>query len=954
MKFHSKLFAILAISFLATSCVDNAYDLNNVNLKVSLGTDGIILPLGTLKELTVDSLVRRSEIDELVTEEGTYAYKISDSVNNKINAIKINNIRDVIPYITPRSFAYGNIQFPELVQLPSFASDAPIHLPSFNFGNEPLERVEIIKNINSNYASGTTPPAGTPISLEADETKAFNVTLGNIPSEVAAIEQLYFSGATQGTPMHLNFSLGALQSVLKEGLLSFTIALPNNYTLSLGSNYGGTATVAGNTLTVSNFRTGAAETDFVFYLARRAVTEPISAARTLTLNDQLRCTLHYVSTTNGATIPTGYKPTLTLKMSPQIGDASLRTNDIAPTPMRSSSNMDFTINGLNRIARIYYIALNSSPSNALTLRATPTHIPLKGAVTVKITLPKIFDFKTGVAGLSNNVLTTTLDQLTSPSGVVLPLEGIHPDDAEVRQEQLTINAPITTEITPSFPSDSYKLSSLKTMNVDKIGIKMDNTQLGVDLARCNFAADVPHNLSIDQPIDKTFYVADKVTNIAYAKVVDAATNGEAVLSVRLAIKSSFLSHILFEHISIQLPQFLDVEHPNLDPATNTIYLREPIEEYNGSPIEVTRIVIKGVRNVPIKEKMAQLKGNIKISASFSIPDNSPTQRIYDKDGITFCPSVAAPVLKISHIAGGVDLDLKEYLQPMTIQLEDVRKSLGDQNIEVNLVAPQVRLHVCNTIDIGMMGNIILQPYDFENQKLSPITIRDIYIQPAEQNKMRLTKLYITDQTKAPGDYTLCHVPNLSNLMKVIPSKIEVTFDLKEDDRREQSIEITGEDYPIDIKYEVKLPLKFKDEATLSYSNVADVKDTFDDIDDYDLTAEDILIKLDARTTIPLDMAVTLDFLDNKGMILDDVRAVVSAPIKGYNAATDGAYKQSLLNVRVDIKEGEIQRLKQVDKIRYTINGESVGHGSGLSPEQYVTAEIKLLLKRGVTIDLDTL
>ncbi|MEG2612967.1 MAG: hypothetical protein RR971_05700, partial [Alistipes sp.] len=74
----------------------------------------------------------------------------------------------------------------------------------------------------------------------------------------------------------------------------------------------------------------------------------------------------------------------------------------------------------------------------------------------------------------------------------------------------------------------------------------------------------------------------------------------------------------------------------------------------------------------------------------------------------------------------------------------------------------------------------------------------------------------------------------------------------------------------------------------------------------------------------------------------------------YNAATDGAYKQSLLDVRVDIKEGEIQRLKQVDKIRYTINGESVGHGSGLSPKQYVTAEIKLLLKRGVTIDLDTL
>ncbi|MEG0498971.1 MAG: hypothetical protein RR522_03755, partial [Alistipes sp.] len=235
-----------------------------------------------------------------------------------------------------------------------------------------------------------------------------------------------------------------------------------------------------------------------------------------------------------------------------------------------------------------------------------------------------------------------------------------------------------------------------------------------------------------------------------------------------------------------------------------------------------------------------------------------------------------------------------------------------------------------------------------------VVVKDVYVEPSLDDLPRITKLFISDLTQAPAGYTLCRVADLSKLVKIIPSKIDVTFDLKVDDSRPQTFLITGEDYPFDVDYEIKLPLKFKDDAAISYTDVADVSDTFDDIEDYDVTAEDILVTIDAKSTIPLDLAVTVDFLDDKGVVVDDVKAVVDGPIKGYDPKVDEEYKQTLLQVRVDIKDGDIQRLKRVASIRYAINGKAVGTGSGLSPEQYVTAEFKLLLKRGISIDLDTL
>ncbi|MEG0498972.1 MAG: hypothetical protein RR522_03760, partial [Alistipes sp.] len=89
----------------------------------------------------------------------------------------------------------------------------------------------------------------------------------------------------------------------------------------------------------------------------------------------------------------------------------------------------------------------------------------------------------------------------------------------------------------------------------------------------------------------------------------------------------------------------------------------------------------------------------------------------DQVEITLRPNVAVSPLKVRHVTGSVDIDLQKYLKPTTIDLGDISESLGDQNIEINLIAPQIRFKVSNPVGIGMMGDIVMQPYDFSGNKL---------------------------------------------------------------------------------------------------------------------------------------------------------------------------------------------------------------------------------------------
>lgn len=947
--------AVAVVAF--TACVDNAYDLGNISLKMTLGPNGVTFPLGTFDK-TVDNLVADNGIKDLVSDDGYYAYKRDSSIKETIDAIVIDPIRDVIPAIDPYAFRLTEAALPETFDAEGFNNNISVSLPTFNLGDQSFEGVSISKPIDIDDLVGRPINPGTEVPLpELNETDNFDFSLANIAEEVASINRIYFSGATRGTPIRVKFSLGALAAAVNQGKMSLSLRFPTNYVLDLGSSYGGAAQVNGSTLTVTDYPVPAGGADMIFYLAERVVTEPISAGRTLDIVDVITYTFDYTGVSNGTTIASGNAPIFSLDIAPEINDATIITNDITSDPVTTATDLTFEMEDLKGISRVDYIAFTPASSNALLLRAIHQPIPLRNDIPVVITFPEVFDFASGIDGMSGNVLTTTLDEISIGSGKVLPLRGIRLEgnDAVVTDGVLSIQKEVISVVSPYFPSDTYKISELQTAENIDIDINVNDVTFFIDAGNCQMVAGFSEPIDIVQAINETFEVPDEVSGITFAQVLDANNGNEAQLTINLAVENSPVDRFYFDDIEIVLPAFLQAEHPNLDAATNTVHINRM--EYKGRPITIAHIAIKGIKDVPIRKtssgKLAGLEGEVHLKATVNVPDG--TQIDGADQHITLRPNVVVSPLRVSHVTGSVDIDLQQYLKPTTIDLSDIRESLGDQNIEVNLVAPQIRLEASNPIGVGMTGDIILQAYDFENKKLDPVVVKNIYLEPADDNGPRITKLYVSDAMKAPEGYTLCRVEDLAKIVKIIPSKIEITFDMQVDDSREQSFVVTGEDYAFNVNYEIKLPLRFKDDATIDYTDVIDLDEgTFDDIDKYEITAEDVLIVLDAKTTLPMDLSVSVELLDVNGIVLDDVTAEVSGPIKGYNAATDGDYKQTSLAVRVTITDGEIRRLKPIAKVRYTFHGQAVGTGAELRPSQYITAKLKLVLKKGVTIDLDDL
>lgn len=949
---------LVAATLAFASCVDDAYDLSDISLKMTLGADGVTLPLGKIEQRTVDSLIADKNIGNLVAEDGVYAYRLDSTIFETIDAIEVDPIRNVFPEIDPYLFSFSESALPETFSVKGVDNRTSFALPSLGFGNKALDGVDIATPLSADKYIGTTVPAGQPIELPSlDEQDYLAFTVDEIPDDIGAVRRLWFRGPGFGTLIRMHFTLGALAEAVDGGRVSFELTLPSTYGLQLVDTYGGTASVSGGTLRVEDYPLTDGSVSFVFYLIDRTVDEAISADRTLDIRDEIRYKFSYSGTSNGNRVPAGDEPLFSLEIIPVVADAEVVTNRIVSEPTTTDFDVPIEVEGLDAVTRVDYVAFTDDASNVLVLNASHSDIPLRSDVRVCIYFPETYVFAPGVEGLDGHVMTTTLERLASAGGVSLPLEGIRfeGDEAVVRDGVLRAERTIEAVVMPDFPSGTYRLSEIGTADEVQVDFSMRDTELKIDPERCEMTVGFTEPIDIVQEIDETFDVPAEVAAISFAAVCDGDTGETATVAVSLEIEDLTVDELYFDDIDIMLPPFLEVDHPDYDAETHTVHVDRV--KYEGRRTTIARIPVAGVKDVPVSGnadgKTAALAGEVRIKAAVNVPDGTDMDGVASET-ITLLPEVSLPTLEITHVTGTVDLDLKKYLEPTAIDLSDIRESLGEQNIEINLVAPQIALAVSNPVGIVMVGDIVMQPYDFSDRKLDPIVVRDVRVEAAEGDDPRITRLYITDAEAAPEGYTLCRVEDLSNLVKIIPSKIDVEFDLHVDDAEEQSFAVTGEDYPFDVDYSIRIPLEFRDGASVDYTDTEDVDDTFEDIGDYDITAEDILIELNARSTLPLTLRLSAEFLDADGGRLDDIEAAVDGEVEGYDPASELEYRESQIHIRMNIEKGEIQRLRKVAKIRYRFTGEAVGAGAALKPDQYLSADMKLILKKGITFDLDEL
>ena len=65
-----------------TSCVNEEYDVSNINSEITLAGNGLTLPLGSTKQLTIKNVLKDMDMDMLrVQEDGSYAIGVKDELD---------------------------------------------------------------------------------------------------------------------------------------------------------------------------------------------------------------------------------------------------------------------------------------------------------------------------------------------------------------------------------------------------------------------------------------------------------------------------------------------------------------------------------------------------------------------------------------------------------------------------------------------------------------------------------------------------------------------------------------------------------------------------------------------------------------------------------------------------------------------------------------------------------
>ncbi len=315
---------------------------------------------------------------------------------------------------------------------------------------------------------------------------------------------------------------------------------------------------------------------------------------------------------------------------------------------------------------------------------------------------------------------------------------------------------------PCFPGASHLLSELAASDARHLDLRSEERTFRLDLPRCRAKAGFTTHIDIEEPIHASFEVPAEVARIDLAEVADARTGSDALLNIGFDLENTPVKHLYFDDIEITLPDFLVVEHPSLVAGTNT--LRIDRAEYRGGYVHVTDVTVLGLRNALVREeqgkKKAELDGTLLLSMTVNTPEDTDIEHIA-QPRIVITPKATVAPLRIAQVTGAVDLDLSRYLTATTIDLDDLRESLGDQDVELNLRAPTIGLTVSNPVGLRMVGGIVLTPYDLSGKALDPVRVEHIAVEASEGGaEPRITRLWISDRDQAPAGYTLCRVERL--------------------------------------------------------------------------------------------------------------------------------------------------------------------------------------------------
>ena len=215
----------------------------------------------------------------------------------------------------------------------------------------------------------------------------------------------------------------------------------------------------------------------------------------------------------------------------------------------------------------------------------------------------------------------------------------------------------------------------------------------------------------------------------------------------------------------------------------------------------------------------------------------------------------------------------------------------------------------------------------------------------------LNKFFINRHNATTEGYTTVCVPNLNNIMKRIPEKVDVMLNAKVKDVF--STIALDRDYEIFGNYTVAIPMVF-DSLRLVYTEHVDNlmsgsnKEGGEQLSDYLDKVGSVTLSFDLLNTIPFELTPDIKAYDKDGNPLNSVALDVDGIIKRGKGVVDGVVTEPVAShIVAKISAAKLDKLDRID-----INITGTGAGSFNAKEYIQMKNIVISIDEPISVDLN--
>ncbi|MBO7282002.1 MAG: hypothetical protein J6U73_01200 [Alistipes sp.] len=369
------------------------------------------------------------------------------------------------------------------------------------------------------------------------------------------------------------------------------------------------------------------------------------------------------------------------------------------------------------------------------------------------------------------------------------------------------------------------------------------------------------------------------------------------------------------------------------------------------------------------------------NGAFSIELN-PSGRVHFSDSNPISITEFIPAGKID-VAVGIkesslgfeavraQLDFSESIEPQDIELGDLSSEELPIEIGGSGLSPVLMVTISNPLTFNANIEAQLMPYVGEEAQTERCFDFDATIYGAKKNETTgeveptTTTIVLAKESQRanyPAEQGYEFVEwNIDELISSLPDKLTLsaTFSLPTDPITLHLGDISN----LEVSYGASftLPFAFDDQLSISYEDKIDILDDkgnspFAGVADIKgLKIGDIALITQFKTTLPLELAVTTKLYNKAGEELPTRIGFVEGTniIKG---SADGETEEvSELRLQFDLADesGSLAELADIAAIGLKVEASSSAEEGvvALKEDQYISAELKLMIDGGVTVDL---